>query len=499
MTTNHLASLPPVAFARTEIFVPFTLAPGSAAPIQPNGFWVGVDGKKDMAHGVRELLPHFRHLMSGDSEGNRVSARWDRFRLEPQLLSFVRKSLSVHPARLEDATLPLRLAGIAATVFPHGDGLMGFEFEWQPDANGRLAVTTLADALPVLRRIQGNHTQRFHPIWTLARPERPPGGAPTTLLEVTPAGDLHLTDIARALLSGLTPGTVLDSELGVLHTSVVLDAPPPPGAVETALFHLGHAAPTTFLPPTKFDKQTRLLEPRGNRRLVLTREGATALSWPASAASPVHSEAEWAKNRFFGVYRLLHTHVHAERLAISGLNDRAAEFANKLEDDKLLEQQKDIETLLIEVTRYTLSLTGEDCGGNGDHVAFFAVLRAVHRIPQQRDELRAEIDELRALLRAVENKRERAADEAERAFEREERVFQKRVSVFGFYAVPATIALGILGANLDCGGVPHTFTTAEFAGLGLAAAIAGGVLHVWSRLRAKKQEAAPAETRPRAP
>lgn len=493
MTSNLLHSLPPVIFARTEVFVPFVGDPRGrngeeSGPTQ----WQPAPRSRGVGHGISELLPHFRRLMGGDEGTGSDGPRWEQLHLNPELLGMLKQRLAVSPAKVEGPPLPLRISAVTATLFPQGDGLLGFEFEWTVHGEG-LTVAAMADALPVLRRIHGSHGQRYHPIWSLPAPDRPPGGLIGALFKALPAGGLHLQDLAAALLGDSDRVRLNGSDLASLHTSLVLSGPSPSDeATKAAVFHLGHAAPTSFVPPTSLDKQTRRLEPRGNRHVVLTREGATAISWP-STESAANSEMEWARNRFFGVYRLLHMHVHAERLAIATLNDRAATFSNKLDDERLLEQQGDIERLLVEVTRYTLSLTGEDCGGNGDHVAFFSVLRAVHRIPQQRDELRAEIDELRGLLRAVENRREKATDA-------EERRFQKRVSVFGIYAVPLTLALAVLGANIESGGQTYNFTALESFLTVAAGGAVGVILHAWTaimdRRLAERQDPAHQERRP---
>jgi hypothetical protein len=492
MTSDLLDTLPPVIFARTEVFITFVGDPrGAHGEANGPARWQPAPRTRGVGHGISELLPHFRRLMGGEESAGSDGPRWEQLQLDPELLGLLKQRLSVSPAKVEGPPLPLRISAVTATLFPQGDGLLGLEFEWNVDGDG-LTVAAMANALPVLRRIHGSHTQRFHPFWSLPAPKSADGliGA---LFKALPAGGLHLQDLATALLGDADRVRLNGSDLASLHTSLVLAAPiRSDEATKAAVFHLGHAAPTSFVPPTSLDKQTRRLEPRGNRHVVLTREGATAISWPTTDAAR-NSEMEWARNRFFGVYRLLHMHVHAERLAIATLNDRAATFSNKLDDERLLEQQGDIERLLVEVTRYTLSLTGEDCGGNGDHVAFFSVLRAVHRIPQQRDELRAEIDELRGLLRAVENRREKATDA-------EERRFQKRVSVFGIYAVPLTLALAVLGANIDCNGQTYSFPVLESLFIVALGGAFGGVTHAWTNIRdrrlARSQEPSLSDDRP---
>jgi hypothetical protein len=269
---------------------------------------------------------------------------------------------------------------------------------------------------------------------------------------------LSLRALAAAMVGLPREDEVARGGFAYGHASVTLAAPPSPELLEDALYRLSRGVPTPFERPRTADGLgARVLSPRGNRRVAIARESVASLSWPSGGVS-LEDELRWAVDRFHGIYRLLHLHVHAERLAIAGFSDRAARLAGALDADALLAQQAAVAGLLVEITAYTLTLTGEECGGNGDHIAFFTALRGAHLIAAQRDELRAEIDELRALLRAVENARDQLAADAERQASQDERDFQRRISLLAFFITPLAVVTGVLGVNVDVGeGQPLLF------------------------------------------
>jgi hypothetical protein len=505
-----------IAFARTVVLMPFRVPrapsdPHTAEQWEPGDFrdgdprQSGVARWREASHenlqlkGVRELLPHFRRLMTGHGDDgptppHGLPAAWRRHVVADAFVHDVLGRFTPAAARVDGLAVSGRITAVDCTVFPTGEGLFGLEFTWLPETT---TIADLANLVPLMRRADGNPQHRYEPFWTVA-PHRGNGPDPTAgLTGATPDGRLQLKDILAWLIGPAHIGEIAPTGLGAAHTTIVLRQPPADRrTLEPWLFHIAHAVPPTFQPPSDVRRLIEILEPRGNRLIGIAREGAVAIGWPAAAATE-GAEIQWASNRFHGVYRLLHMHVHAERMAIAGLSDAAARFANMLDDNALLVQQHRIEQLLVNVTRYTLSLTGEDCGGNGDHVNFFAALRRVHRIPGQRDELRAEIDELRALLRAVDSRRAEEIMREERDFQRrvheaneEERIFQRRISTVGFFAVPLSVVLGVLGANVRGSGTDAQtlFDWSEVAWMITASLATGAAFWFGSRVRRKQRE-----------
>ncbi len=473
-TPSPLAALTP-HLARVQLLVPVNLPAGLAADVARD--WQAEGARPS---GFEELLPHFQRLMQPD-DAAATSVCWGRHRLGSEALASIaaRLSLGTHGGT---PLLAPALQAADLTLTPSGDGLLALHLAYPASAT----LDEVADSFTTLRRAT---TARLphDPIWTLASPAD--GHRLAMEPWLPPADDsgqrrLSLQALAGALV-GLTPAAALvDVARGGFaygHASVTLEAHPGADALEDALSRLARGVPTSFDRPPADALGVRTLAPRGNRRVAVAREAVAAISWP-SGGETAHDELRWATDRFHGIYRLLHFHVHAERMAIASFSDRAARLAGALDPDALLAQQHAISALLVEITAYTLTLTGEECGGNGDHVAVFRALRQAHLIASQRDELRAEIDELRALLRAVDNARDQLAADAERQASKEERDFQRRISLLAFFITPLAVVTGVLGVNVDVGdGEPMLFPLGAalwvLAGAyGLSALFLGGSL-----------------------
>lgn len=179
------------------------------------------------------------------------------------------------------------------------------------------------------------------------------------------------------------------------HTIAVLANKPLNHLLQEYLFHLRRAFGQTNRPPpaninglTMGHEVDVILHPRQNRYIGLSREGTVSISWPGKD-SDINSDYEfnkWHKD-FFNVFLMLATHVQGERsvlVELSLLSSNAGNLLKKLAKqhrEKSLDLQdvdavrEKLSQLANLMTRYTLQMSTDECGGLSDHLEFFSSLR----------------------------------------------------------------------------------------------------------------------------
>lgn len=254
------------------------------------------------------------------------------------------------------------------------------------------------------------------------------------------------------------------------HSTVVIDREPPSDTLQEYLFHLRRGFGQKNRPPPKAGETLgRVLVWRVNKYIAMAREGTVSMSWPIRD-EPISYSFEvnnWHK-KFQGVYLALALHAQAEKLVFEELSDLAANQAEYFVKDASFEQvqasRNQLRSLASIMTRYTLSMSSNDCGGTSEYSEFFTTLRQVYGIPDLRTELSGELKDVLAVVesnyleeerrrRQIEEDQRRAKAEAFRNLQRKRDAHRQRfdllVSIFSAITLPFVIVSGIFGMNLS--------------------------------------------------
>ncbi|GAM19243.1 hypothetical protein SAMD00019534_024180 [Acytostelium subglobosum LB1] len=258
------------------------------------------------------------------------------------------------------------------------------------------------------------------------------------------------------------------------HSTVVLDRKPNNKTLHTYLFHLRRALGQKNRPPlTEFndDKKgllDRVLIPRMNRYIGISREGIACITWATEDADR-NNVLNWY-NKFQGVYLVLGLHAHAERAVLEELSTMASLQAEnmKLEIERtnleeLATSRRQLRELATLVARFTISMSSDDCGGQSEFSEFFLTMRQVFGIPSQRKELREELEDTLALLEndyLEERRKIKIEEQREERTEKDRARVQKLkkesaktlyeflISAFSSFTIPIVLISSIYGMNL---------------------------------------------------
>ncbi|EFA74900.1 hypothetical protein PPL_11934 [Heterostelium album PN500] len=255
------------------------------------------------------------------------------------------------------------------------------------------------------------------------------------------------------------------------HTTVILDRQPSYLTLQTYLFHLRRALGQKNRPPLNEmnDDQNgmldRILVPRLNRYIGISREGIACISWSVENQHE-SSVLNW-HSKFQGVYLVLALHAHAERAVLEELSTMASLQAEsmRLEFERTtLDELTNSRGLAKLVARFTISMSSDDCGGQSEFSEFFLAMRRVFGIPSQRKELREELEDTLALLEndyleerrrvKFEEQRDERADRDRAKIQRYKKEnakyrYELLVSAFSAFTIPAVLLSSIYGMNLE--------------------------------------------------
>jgi len=408
---------------------------------------------------------------------------------------------------------PIKMEKVEIVIYPLGSAVLIFHFNWICDER-RLVGPTDAPALgsPTIEELQTwLFLSKFrHKVagvfdgWSL---NDHPDAQPVSMrnIEQHSAYKVYGKHVLRALFfnkpSSLShignfllakPGSDFDNPAQRLgrfskrcyhHTLAVVEKKPASQKLKEHLFHLCRAfGQTNRPPPIDLDEHQNhstdvILHPRMNRYLALSREGTVSLSWTTEKNPELDFEIKkWAK-QFFRVYLILATHVQGEKsvlLELSILSANAANFLKRLahhqqqrrklnfeQVDKLRAELSNLATLM---TRYTLQMSTDECGGLSEYLEFFSSLRKIFDIRKQRLELSEEIDDVlklvettylqqqaKASMLAMEVRQTQNKLERYREKRRDRTVvrFEKAVALLTVLSLPLITICGLLGTNLD--------------------------------------------------
>jgi len=253
------------------------------------------------------------------------------------------------------------------------------------------------------------------------------------------------------------------------HSTVVISKEPSQTALNEYLFHMRRAfGQKNRPPPDSVSVLGRVLCWRMNKYIGISREGTVSMSWPiAQDDSTAFELTHWHK-KFQGVYLILALHAHGEKLVFEELSNLAATQAEYLSLDANFEQvqrqRNSLRQLASVMTRYTLAMSSNDCGGSTEYSEFFTSLREVYGIPELREELSGELKDVLAVVesnyleeerrqRFEQGERRRSRTEQQRKFDQLKDSHRQRfeiiLSIFSSITIPFVIIGGIWGMNLQ--------------------------------------------------
>jgi len=264
------------------------------------------------------------------------------------------------------------------------------------------------------------------------------------------------------------------------HTVVVLDRKPTPTLLREYLFHLKRAYGQKNRPPPLNVGEERpstdsMLRPRSNRYIGMSREGTVSLSWPSKDSGEEDYEVEKWHKVFLGIYLILAIHVQGEKailLELSNLSAHAGSLLKQIAWDRthkheetlpgIVKLRTQLGSLAALMTRYTLQMSSDNCGGLSEYVEFFTTLRTIFGIRNQRNELREEIQDVLALVESSYLEEQRKYAELSTFYQRQEKrqnkirdakasATQNRnqniISVVSIFTLPIMILSGLFGMN----------------------------------------------------
>ena len=270
------------------------------------------------------------------------------------------------------------------------------------------------------------------------------------------------------------------------HQSVfVLRTAPSVEAQEALLFRLRRAATDHYQMPR--DTVDRILRPRANRMIGISREGVASLSWLQPGVGDEFEIHQWPA-KFVGIYLCLALHVLIERGGLATKADQLSDF--------MAEQPGHLDTCargrlskhIYQTMDLTVRMTGRDCGGPSEYRDFFCAMRDVYDIDSLLEELRNEVRDLSYLMDNEHQDMLRQRAEAAQAEEGRVRQQSERMNgllaTVGFLLVPLTMVQGLAilfpsffsAENMTSERACHVLVPSY-----LAAAIVAGLWWRWAR------------------
>lgn len=416
------------------------LLPKRRADKSPCALWQGVDiGKR--AEQVHELSGSIRAMLGltrgadaapGVPEAGGPSLRWLELHADVRQILFS-KAVLTDGKKAAPAARPL-VEGVELVVFPIGVGALLFRLDWQPRGAQHLPATHLRHLVHVARTVVA---EGGTPGWRLDGAPPPPtdGSAPPF---PDPGAPEHGAALGPALVAALYGGACVDlrtvaawlltlpgdseeagmrrlgrSRYAFHQTAVVLEGAPDPALATELLFHLRRGYDSEYAPPPDPGRDV-VLVPRANRMIGVAREGTASLSWVTEDANDPFETQDWPLRFTRGVYLVLALLVHAERGALSRLEElvaaqvsavlrlkRPAGGGDASHADNVRAARDALRTLAVDMVQYTLSMTPDDTGAITEYDDFFDALNGVYGVKEMQAAVRDDLREVVSLVEAT--------------------------------------------------------------------------------------------------
>ncbi len=380
------------------------------------------------------------------------------------------------PMQLHDGkkqTYVVELQQAFLVIYPDGSGHVALAIDWCPNDGSNLElVEDLGRRLFVARHSRWHGARGKTTGWSFVPSESLAWAlSGTPILRACEGRPVSFDSFAdwllqdHAAIKGSLPELVLSNSRYVrLRTAVVLGprpsdqdndttqngvwtVSPDPEWLNQACWILRRGVTDQYALGQDVDVIDRVIRPRANRVIGLSREGAASISWHLPDSDVAFEDGKWPglftatdrrQGTSLGLYTLLDLHLRQESVTAQRLGLRIARCVETmLESRSLTEAAGPLRNTRGAVDSMTLSLTFPDCGGISEYANYWREYRAILGIETDLQELRHEVQGLDGRLHLIEDRRR--AKQAQ--------LLTHVVGLIGALAVPSTIAAGYVAVT----------------------------------------------------
>lgn len=390
----------------------------------------------------KELVPSLRRLVLDDGAADDPRTQVQRLLLDDEVCKTFFGQLIVIRRKKEIASAAVDKVRLWTLV--HGDALLLIDLNWI--TTGPITTRELSDALSELRHMGSSRVcfdgargqgggalpperedflgSKLRGARYESRPVSIEAWANWLLATSTESADDPVKRTADTRFNHHVTGALCANDQ---------DDPPELQVARHAVAYLRRAYQSNYQlvvddgsQPDAGPTRDKLLQPRTNRLIGVSREGVICLNWRVVGDQP-DVEKGFHENfvKFYGTLALL---VLADHRTLHTLSEELASLLGEIRDLRDLPKHKrTMSSIMVKTVRYTVHLSGTDCGGPTEYVDFFRAMQDVHDIPATREELRHEVEELEGIISAG---------------------YQRRIDRLANVGVPLGVAGGLLGMNI---------------------------------------------------
>ena len=426
-------------------------------------FWLDVERRP---RELGELDPAFRAHFAGersDSLRHLALSREARQALARPLLEDSKGETAFPGPRIEHVDLFLLAPRAAVLVL---------RLDWADESKVAPAPEDLVERLDRIRHTRRDTTRTNLPGWTFA-PYAEVSEAAAAHNQVPAAatrgqGGVGLAELVDWLLAlpaevAAPPPRAAGSRYVRHQTVVVLEERPEGAALDPLLFRITRALGPRYVAPAGAGG-VAVLEPYGNYRIGLAREGIAALSWSTGDGNAEFDQNQWPAKmvgavagkkgrwpRLPGIYLLLTVQVLLERETLLGHSQEASDWAASLAPGTMAaERRAELFALVRESVRFRAAASFSDCGGITAYSDFHSGVAERLDVPSLRSEVAGKLEELFHLADLTHRFEEEQRAEASAA--RQQKV-DRTIALFGTPVAIATVlalpALKTVSTNLS--------------------------------------------------
>ena len=465
------------AIARTALLLPFSWDRGAAE------VWAGLLARRVRVENPRATAPREEPFWEEVERRPRELGE-----LDPALRSWLGgaragtvRHLTLSRAARQAFARPVLESADGTEVFPgprfdhvdlfeleQGAAVLVLRLDWSDDGGVVPEPGVLVDRLDRIRHTRRDASRTNLPGWTFAPYGRLTEAAlahnampPVTARGAGGAGLALLADWLLALPDELAepPARAAHSRYVRHQTAVVLDEAPGPAELAELLFRLARALGPKYQAPSAAEG-VQILEPYGNYRIGVAREGIATLSWTTPEGNDEFDLNQWPpkvigavagkKGRWPGlpgIYLYLVLQVLLERQTLLMHSQQASHQAELLTLTESPAQAREaLFALVRESVRFRAAASFSDCGGITAYSAFHEALAERLDVPRLRAEVTGKLDELFQLAdlthRFEDEQRAAGAAERQKRVDRAVALLGTPVAVSALLGLPALDTVG---------------------------------------------------------